>query len=465
MFFESNLPSTVPYWLDARAAKKFTETIERIKKRMALLECALDITGMKGETFALYAQKLFEMDTGKFDALTAEDIAGFVSMMDTGIEVQDRMHWENAFPIVDTAFLRTEEWEVVRHIGIGGSEAAAVLGISPYQTAAGLYYSKIGTPLSPEFELRKNWSFDRGHVLEPFIIETFCSITGAKVIKESRMFGNRKHPSCTANIDAIVQFPDGRIFIFEAKSTIKGNWDAWAAGKIPGHYIPQMRQYPAVLDDDRIAGTFIGCCFTDDTVVSGLYVGSQFDGDKFVTRYLERDKTREEELLMEEERWFQAHIEKNDVPPMNGDPDREQEVIKTYLQRLPTKEAKQWLLAEVETDIKEWLHLKESYSAIQKKGKALDADAKSIAVRLIEKLGDATQAEVDLGDSRYYEIKNSPRSKGFIDSESLSILIDTAAAYLPTDLTERLRGCIGKKEDVYRVFSIKEKTKKRKSTA
>ena len=459
MFFECNLPSNIPHWMEADLGKRFSETVVRIRNRMSLLECALDVTGMKGETFAFYAKKLFEMNPKKFDTLLAEDIAAFVATMDTGIEIEDRLQWPNAYTIVDTAFLTNDEWEEIRHIGIGGSEAAVVLGISPYQTPAGLYYSKVGAPSVGK--QKENWSLKRGHVLEPYIIDTFCAITGAEVIPESRMLGNRKYPLCTANIDAIVRFTDGRLFVFEAKSTIKGNWPAWASGKIPHHYIPQMRQYPAVLADDRIAGTFIGCCFTDDTVVADMYVGSQFDGEKYVARFLDRDKEQEEELLASEKQWFQKHIEANDVPAMNGRPSREEEVIRSYIQGKPDKEVKQWIRADVEADIKTWLDLKNSVSALQKKVKALDEDAKSIAVRLIGKLGDSTMAEVDLGDDKYFEVKNNPRSRQFVDSESLLILLDTAEAYLPSDLTGKLRACIGKNEDAFRVFSIKERTRKK----
>ena len=42
--------------------------------------------------------------------------------------------------LVDTAGLTREEWLEWRRKGIGGSDAAAVLGISPFRTAVDLYY-------------------------------------------------------------------------------------------------------------------------------------------------------------------------------------------------------------------------------------------------------------------------------------------------------------------------------------
>lgn len=45
--------------------------------------------------------------------------------------------------LVDTADLPEEEWLEYRRRGIGGSDAAAILGVSPFATARDLYYDKL----------------------------------------------------------------------------------------------------------------------------------------------------------------------------------------------------------------------------------------------------------------------------------------------------------------------------------
>ena len=47
--------------------------------------------------------------------------------------------------LVETADLSREEWLEYRRLGIGGSDAAAVLGISPFRTARDLYYNATAT--------------------------------------------------------------------------------------------------------------------------------------------------------------------------------------------------------------------------------------------------------------------------------------------------------------------------------
>ena len=52
---------------------------------------------------------------------------------------------ENYSPcvLVDTADLPEDDWLEWRRKGIGGSDAAAILGISPFATARDIYYDKL----------------------------------------------------------------------------------------------------------------------------------------------------------------------------------------------------------------------------------------------------------------------------------------------------------------------------------
>lgn len=461
-YFECNLPKTAPYWLHPTVISAFNETIQRIYRRMDTLNAALDISGMDGATFAKYARMLFDNaknTEGKFDAFTAEDIAGFVALMNDGSTEEPRMEWPNAMTVVDTAFVTTKEWESIRHFGIGGSDAAVVLGVSHFQSQENLYHSKCGTPES-EPEIDKQCVFDRGHIMEPRVIEAFCKLTGAQVIPETRMFASKKYPNCTANIDAIIRFSDGRIYIFEAKTTIAENWQSWASDKIPAYYVPQMRQYPAVLDDDRILGTYIGCLFTHDMNIKGHYVGSDYDEGKLVCRFIERDKFEENAQLEAEEQWFATYVEKNEAPE-GGIPDlRLAEIRRMYGPANPEVPPAQWKLEDHQPDIEKYFAYSEEISALTKRIDNLKDARRALSVQMIEKLGTGIEANVDIDAANYYEIKNNPRTQIQVDRESLQTLIDTAAQFLPCELAEQMRGCIVENQDAFRVFSIKKKGRK-----
>lgn len=466
-YFECNLPTKAPYWLHASATPAFQQMLNAVHSRMDKLNDALELTGLDGATFAKHAKVLFDGKGESFDKYEAEEIAQFVLLMDDGTTAEPRMEWPNATVIVDTAFVLTKEWESIRHFGIGGSDAAVVQGISPYNTATALYHSKMGTPVTGEEEDHQ-WVFDRGHILEDRVVSAFCKLTGAKVIPETRMFASKKHPHCTANIDAIISVDHGRkIYVFEAKTTIRENWQAWANDKIPRQYVPQTRQYPAVLDDDRILGTYIGCIFTDDIIVANTYVGSQFDESQFVARFVDRNLEEEKELLEAEEDWFTTYVENNEAPPLTGDP---QSVIKTILQyaeevTTPVKNLPEWELESCEADIERYLAKKEEQSLAEKRAKELKDSVKTIEAQLIDRLGASTKVNVDIDGEEYYEVKNSPRSQTKVDKETLQTLFDASAQFLPEELLNSMRDCIKTNPDSFRVFSVKKKRYAKKKTA
>ena len=68
--------------------------------------------------------------------------------------------------LVSTEGLTNEQWLEYRRLGIGGSDAAAVMGLSPFCTMRDLYYDKCGIQAVMEEE-ESNWVAKQvGHRLE-----------------------------------------------------------------------------------------------------------------------------------------------------------------------------------------------------------------------------------------------------------------------------------------------------------
>lgn len=63
----------------------------------------------------------------------------------------------------------TESVKLDRSKFIGGSDAAAILGVSPWATPVELWMQKTGRAPKEEFDAVRQRIFDRGHKLEPFI--------------------------------------------------------------------------------------------------------------------------------------------------------------------------------------------------------------------------------------------------------------------------------------------------------
>ena len=95
--------------------------------------------------------------------------------------------------LADTSNLTRDEWLDWRRKGIGGSDAAAVIGVSPYSTARDLYYEKLNIVTAGDNE--DNWVQKRiGHLLEDLVAEIFSKKTGFPVYQVKKMFYHPNHP-------------------------------------------------------------------------------------------------------------------------------------------------------------------------------------------------------------------------------------------------------------------------------
>lgn len=94
--------------------------------------------------------------------------------------------------LVETADLSREEWLEYRRLGIGGSDAAAVLSISPFRTARDLYYDKLNIATADDDE---NWvAKEMGNLLEPLVAKIFAKKTGLKIYQRKCMFQHPLYP-------------------------------------------------------------------------------------------------------------------------------------------------------------------------------------------------------------------------------------------------------------------------------
>lgn len=446
-YFEYHLPDAAPDYLDVSIATRFENVMRSIKTRMDKLEAALDMTLMRGEDFAPIAKKLFDAFPERFDAMTAAEIAGTVTAMATGKEAaEDRITFPNAIVVVDSAFCTTREWEMLRHIGIGGSDAAIVQTISPYRTQRELYCDKRGIPEKLKSE-DSGFIFERGHILEDRVVDAYCKVTGAKRIPETRMFQSKTHPHCTANIDSLIQFPTGKLYVFESKTTVEENRLAWTGDKVPAHYIPQTQQYPAVLADERIAGTYIGCLFTKDYEVGGVYLGSDYDERKFLVRLVERNEAAEKAVLDANEWFWQNYIEAEVPPPNSRNPEKDIQVVRKY-----TGPADKSIPA-VAFDSEEFRVLADrylDYATLQKeaqdKADEYKARKDEISLAFIEKLGPAMEGAIPYSQDEFIQIAYKPRKRTVTDMETLELKYPDA-----------FNECVSVNPEASRVFSLKKK--------
>lgn len=133
-----------------------------------------------------------------------------------------------------------EAWLAERAAGIGGSEAAAVCGLSKWKTPLDVYMSKVGY-LDGMGRGDDGETFDmrRGTLLEPVVLQMYTDETGLVVRKPEEAVCSVAHPFIRANLDGVVV---GESKGIEAKtSRTRIGWgEPWTA-EIPIDYLFQCQ--------------------------------------------------------------------------------------------------------------------------------------------------------------------------------------------------------------------------------
>lgn len=132
-----------------------------------------------------------------------------------------------------------ESWLKERQTGIGGSDAAAVLGLSKWKTPLDIYLEKRGeTGNQPDSEPML-W----GRALEPVIRQQYADRTGRVVRIHEGILRHPQHDFMLANLDGVTD--DGRLL--EIKTARSGqDWGEPGTDEVPQAYLLQVQHYMAV---------------------------------------------------------------------------------------------------------------------------------------------------------------------------------------------------------------------------
>jgi len=279
--------------------------------------------------------------------------------------------------LVDTNNLPRNEWLEWRKQGIGGSDVAAILGISPFRTARDLYYDKLGIAVEND---ESNWvGMEMGNLLEPLVARIFEKKTGLKVYQRKAMFHHPEHPWMLADLDYLVDLPDGTTAILEIKTTnynAQGNWWYNGAEIVPSYYETQGRHYMAVMNIDRC----YFCC---------LYGNNE---DESIIRHIDRDANYEAELITLEEVFWNENVLALVPPAYTEDGDLILESLRR--QRGPSeKEAPELEMTPPQGMlVKRYLELQQQMDAVTSETDELDKEMKRVKALIIEMMGNSSKA-------------------------------------------------------------------------
>lgn len=127
-----------------------------------------------------------------------------------------------------------------RHTYLGGSDAASVLGVSPWKTPLQLFLEKIGEAGGQQDSEPMLW----GRVLEDPIAAEYARRTGRKVRRCNRTLRHSAHGYIAAHIDRDVVGEDRIVEVKTARSD--AGWGDAGTDDVPDHYVAQIQHYLAV---------------------------------------------------------------------------------------------------------------------------------------------------------------------------------------------------------------------------
>lgn len=141
---------------------------------------------------------------------------------------------------VDQVAQSHERWLAERRTGIGGSDVAAILGLSRWKTPLDVYLDKTGqSPAQPDSEPML-W----GRLLEPLIIGEFSRRHGVEVTKLDSIVRDPERPWMLASLDGWA--PEMEAVVEAKTARTADGWGDSGTDDIPAYYATQVTHYLAV---------------------------------------------------------------------------------------------------------------------------------------------------------------------------------------------------------------------------
>lgn len=185
----------------------------------------------------------------------------------------------------------TPEWLRMRRNYIGASDAAAIMGVSPWKTCYQLWEDKLGlAPDQPD-----NFAMRRGRELEPLAREAYTAYTG-NIVEPKQVF-HKDISYMMANMDGITEDHTKAV---EIKCPGETDHKLAKDGIVPEKYRPQLQHQLAVIG------------------INELHYFSYLDGDIALVE-VGRDEGFIKRLLMEEKKFWSCV--QNLTPPTLTDRD------------------------------------------------------------------------------------------------------------------------------------------------
>lgn len=130
--------------------------------------------------------------------------------------------------------------------GLGGTDAAGILGMSPWSSPLNVYLETIGE--APPFE--GNDSTHWGNVLEAPICEEWARRTGQKIRRHNKTLVHPEHDFLIGHIDRRILNVRAQLEAKTAGIYTADHWGEEGTDEVPAYYAPQAQHYMGIANLD-----------------------------------------------------------------------------------------------------------------------------------------------------------------------------------------------------------------------
>lgn len=217
--------------------------------------------------------------------------------------------WQlDGLPAIPTQNLPRDKWLEYRRSGIGGSDIAGVMGISPWSTPLSVYCDKVGLrpPQDPsvamEFGTRmeptlRKWAEDEIAAARP--TDEYLEVGDARVLSSPYLYRHPDYDMFLGNLDGVVLNEDIPFAGLELKTVDRFAAKEWGDGAVPEYYEAQAQWYMGITS-------------------LPLWIVGVLLGKKFEIRWLHRNQERINDLQQAALGFWNTYVVPRRMPEASG---------------------------------------------------------------------------------------------------------------------------------------------------
>ena len=280
--------------------------------------------------------------------------------------------------IAKTDCISHEDWLELRRKGIGGSDAATIVGLNPYNSLYALWADKQGfLPTKDDNEAMRV-----GRDLEEYVAKRFCEATGKKVRRTNYIYAHDDFDFVRANVDREIIGENAGLECKTTSAYAKSDFDV---GEIPLNYICQCYHYMNVMGYDK------------------MYLAVLVMGKGFYWYEIPADKAEQKALLDAEIGFWKQYIDGNEIPAPDGSESSAMAVAAVA----PDSDGESVSLIQYEKELARYADLLSSIKALEQEAEA------------IKQTVQAFMGTSGSGESRKYRISWKTQQRTSVDSSKL----------------------------------------------